>query len=583
MATTINSYSVGLSLNASDYIKKSSLSATETRRLRRAIEEAREPTEKLSLEQDRLTKAYEEGAIDLEVYTRLMEKAASKYKDVGNSIQSADPSMRGMLDNVKGFIATNPGMIAAGVAIAGVGVAAKVAFDTVSQAVTSLREIQIEIDGVAKQATKLGITYDQFTAIAGAAKELGGVEVDAVEDALKELQMRLAEAAQGPNSYREAFEKLGIDAEAALRKGPVAALAEVSAAFEKLGTQGEKLFFAEEIMADAGSQLVGVLEQGAEKLQESIEFQQKWKSLTEEQVAGVEANNAAWQRVDTIITGLQQKLAAEFAPAFQLVADEILALSGSLNGLDQIIRVIVDSTVAMAGGFKDTVEAAYLFATVIDRIKSGNIQGLREEIDNALDFSTADKWLEKLYEKREKLAQESMEREKKRKEQMEEAASGATQAVTETNEATKDAAGKSADNLFKAAKDWAKGIADFVKEADKAFTKDVEQALNAAKKHFESERQKAQKLQEEIAKGPGSGMEVGSGEAAAFMASQENARIAAATVQIPDAQPTQEQLVEETRRQFELMQQMKTQDAEQLRVMKEMLQEAKNNGFQRIR
>lgn len=89
MATTINTYSVGLTLDAADYINKSALSAQETRRLSRAIEEARSPADKYSREVDRLTKAVETGGISLETYSRLLESAGKKYGFVGQDAKAA--------------------------------------------------------------------------------------------------------------------------------------------------------------------------------------------------------------------------------------------------------------------------------------------------------------------------------------------------------------------------------------------------------------------------------------------------------------------------------------------------------------
>jgi tape measure domain-containing protein len=89
MATTINTYSVGLTLDAADYINKASLSGQETRRLSRAIEEARTPAEKYSREIDRITKAVDVGAISLETYSRLLAAAGKKYGFTGQDAKKA--------------------------------------------------------------------------------------------------------------------------------------------------------------------------------------------------------------------------------------------------------------------------------------------------------------------------------------------------------------------------------------------------------------------------------------------------------------------------------------------------------------
>lgn len=89
MATTINTYSVGLTLDAADYINKASLSGQETRRLSRAIEEARTPAEKYSLTQDRLNKALQKGGIDQATYNRLLDAAKTKQDAATKSLENA--------------------------------------------------------------------------------------------------------------------------------------------------------------------------------------------------------------------------------------------------------------------------------------------------------------------------------------------------------------------------------------------------------------------------------------------------------------------------------------------------------------
>lgn len=80
--TTINNYSVSLSLEAGDYIRNSSLSRTETGRLRREIDAARTPLENYQLAMRRLEVALQEGAIDERLFNRLLEEQWQKLQKV---------------------------------------------------------------------------------------------------------------------------------------------------------------------------------------------------------------------------------------------------------------------------------------------------------------------------------------------------------------------------------------------------------------------------------------------------------------------------------------------------------------------
>jgi hypothetical protein len=74
------------------------------------------------------------------------------------------------------------------------------------------------------------------------------------------------------------------------------------------------------------------------------------------------------------------------------------------------------------------------------------------------------------------------------------------------------------------------------KEAEK-------EALAAAKKYFEEQRRIDDKLREDASRGPGAGMEVGSADAAKFMADSVNRMIADGTPSEPE--PTEKEILEE--------------------------------------
>jgi len=78
MATSINSYSVSLSLNARDYIQNSALSRTETNALARQINQARTPTENYERSIRLLDRALKSGTIELRTYNRLVAEAKLK-------------------------------------------------------------------------------------------------------------------------------------------------------------------------------------------------------------------------------------------------------------------------------------------------------------------------------------------------------------------------------------------------------------------------------------------------------------------------------------------------------------------------
>jgi preprotein translocase subunit SecA len=101
-------------------------------------------------------------------------------------------------------------------------------------------------------------------------------------------------------------------------------------------------------------------------------------------------------------------------------------------------------------------------------------------------------------------------------------------------------------------------------------------ALQAAEKVFEKKRSDALKLRDEIAKGPGS-FEAGSQEAAKFMADQVNRSLAGNAV--PDVgKPTEDQILEEARKQYELAVEEAKKTTEQTEILKKLLDKTQPIG-----
>lgn len=88
MATTINSYSVGLTLDASGYINGSKLARGESQALSRMINSSRTPAEQFARTYDKLENALAKGAISLGTYQRLLDVARQKQQAVTPVVKS---------------------------------------------------------------------------------------------------------------------------------------------------------------------------------------------------------------------------------------------------------------------------------------------------------------------------------------------------------------------------------------------------------------------------------------------------------------------------------------------------------------
>jgi tape measure domain-containing protein len=137
------------------------------------------------------------------------------------------------------------------------------------------------------------------------------------------------------------------------------------------------------------------------------------------------------------------------------------------------------------------------------------------------------------------------------------------------------------DELSEAQKKQAEDRKRQLEEIEAAFTKDIEQALTAAKQYFEQERQRDNERRKAVSAGPTS-IEVGSGEAAKFMADQANARIGAAAV---PAKPTpgEAEIARKTQELLVAQRAANVAQDKELKTMQDLLVQFKENGFKRAR
>jgi len=295
---------------------------------------------------------------------------------------------------------------------------------------------------------------------------------------MKKMQINIAKAIEGDEKIQDAFSKLGLNAGELMKAGPVEATKQIADALQGVNSQGEKLKLTMEIFGKSGTELVSTLEQGSEAIQEAIDFQQKWNGLSDEQTTAVGMNNDAWDRVSIIVEGISTKLAAEFAPAMNVIADYILDSSDGFTDIDGAITMVVDNTVMFVGFLKDAYELATVTHRMLEDIVTLDFSGLVDGVSEALTFDGAGNALDALNKKREEIelasASKAEEREKKK------------QAMLLENVEQVD---KKKNKLEEEARKQAE-------EADRKRVESIHSALKTASKHFDDEAAKSKKMRE---------------------------------------------------------------------------------------
>lgn len=522
MATTINQYSVGLTLDAKQYIDASKLSASETRKLTADINQARDPTEKYSLEHDRLKRALEAGAISEATYNRLLDTKKQKL-DAANSALEKHSTALDTLSKV--------GNVVTGTyhAIKGAITTAMAPINLVREMWEAFDEVADKLDDTWKSAQKLGLSFNEMAGIRLAAEEIAG-SADALDKAIIQMMKR---GFAGPDVLQSFMDITD----------------EISA----MSDQSERVKRAFEVFGKGGTEILVMLQGGTAAIRDSVAFQREWNNLTDAQVMGVEAYNDAWARVGIIIDGTTNKLAAELSPAMKLIADDAIAFATAMKGSEVSIRDVADFLIINVSLMKSLAEDAAKIAGGAGLIASGQLKAGVDMLGSLEDpVTTAVEFMKRVDAERKKLE------------------AAAEQKAKERQQTRLAEIGQQHDAHEELFRKWNE-------DQDRL----ASTALDKARQHFEQERQRDMKMRTAASAGPAS-MEVGSREAAKYLADEVNNRIGAAAV--PDKPtPGEDELIAKAAEQVKIMEEEKKTNLEQLAAIRELVEVGRANGFKRIR
>jgi hypothetical protein len=285
------------------------------------------------------------------------------------------------------------------------------------------------------------------------------------------------------------------------------------------------------------------LQAGSEEIGTLADQWERTNGLTNDQLEFIGEYNDRVEDVMQSVEGMVSIFVAELAPAFAVLAENVLGIDNGFVSLRNNAQMIADTIVTATGYAIDLFEVYKAIENPTDMAAAAA----------ALDFSTANKMLEDVMKKRQDLMNQATRDEIERNRQKNAGAKEDFSDLIDGNKAEWD----------KFTKDRS-GFEDLINgnaEAWDSFTKDRDKANKMASQAAEEAQRRYGRLQDEVAKGPGAGMEVGSAESVRFMAQQVNAAIGAATL---EDKPTagDEAIVEQ---------------------LKKLLDEQKQNRFSRIR
>jgi len=197
------------------------------------------------------------------------------------------------------------------------------------------------VDAQAKLAQSLGTTVASIQ-ILERAGELAGVSMSGIEQATKDLTRRLSQAAAGTGPAVAALERLGLSATALLDLSLDERVGRINQAISDFVPAAERAAVAGQLFGEEGSIAIARIDTGT--LRQATQDVRDFGVVVSEQDADqIERTNDAISRLGLVWRGLSNQLAVAAAPALEVVADVLAAISRTTGPLGQAIRLLFDN------------------------------------------------------------------------------------------------------------------------------------------------------------------------------------------------------------------------------------------------
>ena len=211
------------------------------------------------------------------------------------------------------------------------------------------KQSSANIDALAKQADKLGLTTEALGGLRHAA-ELSGVSATNMDLSLQRMTRRLSEAAKGGGSAAKAVKELGLDAKELAALSPDQAFIKITKAMEGVENQSDKVRLAFKFFDSGGVGLVNTMGAGADALKKTIaEAETLGATVNRIDAAKIEMANDAMFRGEQATKGFGNAITVELAPFVKTLGDEFYNSALEAGGFGEWTSKAMNVTIQAVG------------------------------------------------------------------------------------------------------------------------------------------------------------------------------------------------------------------------------------------
>lgn len=219
------------------------------------------------------------------------------------------------------------------------------------------------VDTNAKAARRLGMTYNELTALNYAAG-LAGVSSDKLTTALEKMADTLGAAQFGESAAVRAFEQIGLSVEQLSRLSPERQFRAIANAISQIEDPSQRIAAARDIFGRGGAGILNVLEGGAAAIDDATQKIQTFGlALSSLQTDAIEYMNDRFSDIATIIEGIGVQISAYVAPYMGQILDDTINWVTELGGVPAIMDTVfmkLASGMDYAMKVTDNIRAAWI-------------------------------------------------------------------------------------------------------------------------------------------------------------------------------------------------------------------------------
>ena len=329
------------------------------------------------------------------------EDTGEEVKDMGKEgVKSAQGLGNSFAQLKTAFLGVSSGVTAVAAAITAAPAGAAIAVGKITLEVVDLAA---QADSMAKLATTLGTSAEQLQVLQGALA-LGGVSAETAEQAIRDLNLRLGDAALNSGATSAALDRLGLTAQQ-LEALPLAErFALIADRLQDVESQSLKTRTAADLMGEAGIRLLSAFEGGGEAIRQSAAAIEQIGIISNETARQSEALTDSVSLMSASFGALKADALAPLIPAVAAVADQLAQLAQSIRrdvdfeaigrsieeGLvNRAIPAITGFGVIAIGTFAEVESRAQKLRASVELVAAaatGDVQGMRQAL---LEFGAA--------------------------------------------------------------------------------------------------------------------------------------------------------------------------------------------------